>query len=104
MRVCRCRRLASKAIDRTPLTRRNCPDNASSPLMQNAESSSNRLFSSSLHSYGDRQIKAGAFLPDIGRGQIECMIAERFCVLEIRLGLPGQGFRGELSPNEFCAL
>src|ERR1700730_17581891 len=48
MRVCRCRRFASKAIERTPLTGRNCPDNASSPVMQYASRAGKRLFSSSF--------------------------------------------------------
>jgi hypothetical protein len=48
IRVCRPRRLASKAIERTPLTGRNRPDNAGSPVMQNASRAGNRLFSSSF--------------------------------------------------------
>jgi len=48
IRVCRCRRLASKAIDKTPFTGRNWPESASSPLMQNESSAGNRLFSSSF--------------------------------------------------------
>jgi hypothetical protein len=61
------RRLASNAIDNTPFTGRNCPNNASSRVMQKASRAGNLLFSSQR----DRQIKTRLFLSDIGRCEID---------------------------------
>ena len=55
-----------------PLTGGNCPDNASSPLMQNASKVGQAVVLFQFqHSKSDWQIKAGPFLAHIDWGQID---------------------------------